>query len=132
MSERPAIVISEEDFDRLSDLLDRQRPKTNTANELAAELDRATLVPASELPEGVVAMNARIRFLDEASGRERDVQLVYPGDTNTHDTCVSVLAPAGAALLGLSIGDRIAWPVDGKHTIHLRIIQVSHPLPKGK
>lgn len=137
MSERPAIVISEEDFDRLSDLLERQRPKTDTASELAVELDRATLVPASQRPAGVVAMNSRIRFLDEDSGRERDVQLVYPGGAGTvggassNGAIVSVLAPAGAALLGLGVGDRIDWPLDGKHSIHLRIIQVSEPQPEG-
>jgi len=36
---------------------------------------------------------------------------------------VSVLVPAGAALLGLKVGDHISWPSDGK-TLRLRLIEV--------
>jgi len=37
---------------------------------------------------------------------------------------ISILAPAGSALLGLSVGESIKWPVRGRKDLHLKIISV--------
>jgi regulator of nucleoside diphosphate kinase len=37
---------------------------------------------------------------------------------------ISILAPAGSALLGLSVGESIKWPVRGRKNLHLKIISV--------
>ncbi|MCG2581330.1 MAG: nucleoside diphosphate kinase regulator [Marinobacter sp.] len=124
MSERPAIFISETDFDRLSLMLEKQPSRGPTVKALEDELDRATLVKSGELPEGIVAMNSVVHFINESSGSEYKLKLVYPDQNADVDDHVSVLAPAGAALLGLTVGDRIDWPVDRK-VLQLRIIQVT-------
>lgn len=125
MSARPAIYISETDFDRLSLMLDQQAARTPTLEALEDELDRATLVRSDELPEGTVTMNSVVHFINESSGSEHTLKLVYPNQNAGAKDHVSVLAPAGAALLGLTIGDRIDWPVDSKNVLQLRIIQVT-------
>lgn len=125
MSERPAIYISETDFDRLSLMLDQQAARSPTLEALEDELDRATLVRSDELPEGTVTMNSVVHFINESSGAEYKLKLVYPNENAGAKDHVSVLAPAGAALLGLTIGDRIDWPVDRKNVLQLRIIQVT-------
>ncbi|MFL1455388.1 nucleoside diphosphate kinase regulator [Marinobacter sp. GN3S48] len=125
MSERPAIYISETDFDRLSLMLDQQAARSPTLEALEDELDRATLVRSDELPEGTVTMNSVVHFINESSGAEYKLKLVYPNESAGAKDHVSVLAPAGAALLGLTIGDRIDWPVDSKNVLQLRIIQVT-------
>ena len=62
MSERPAIYVLEQDFDRLSAMLEKQLHGTETAEALALELDRATLVDAEKLPSGTVTMNSLVHF----------------------------------------------------------------------
>lgn len=125
MSNRPAITITQQDYDRLSAMLERQSSNTETAIDLEDELARATLVPASDLPDNIVAMNSVVRFMNEDNQREHELRLVYPSEANGAEGCVSILAPAGSALLGLSVGDRIEWPVNGRRTLHLKIIQVT-------
>ncbi|MDG5499570.1 nucleoside diphosphate kinase regulator [Marinobacter sp. BGYM27] len=125
MSDRPAITITQQDHDRLWVMLERQTADTETTIGLEEELSRATLVPAGNLPANIVAMNSTVRFMNEDNQREHELKLVYPSDAKGAEGCVSILAPAGSALLGLSVGDRIEWPVNGRNMLHLKIIQVT-------
>lgn len=124
MSERSAIYISEQDFDRLSLILEKQTHISPTIDGLLQELDRASLVHRDQLPIGTVAMNSLVHFMNEDSGAEYQLKLVYPGQNDEGEECVSVFAPAGAALLGLTVGDRIDWPVEGNKRLKLKIIHV--------
>lgn len=125
MNTRPPIVISTRDYQRLCALLDRQ-PATELAQELRDELERATLVEPAQLPANVVAMNARLRFRNERSGQDYSVELVYPQEVQGDTQRLSILTPAGAALLGLAVGDAIDWPADGR-TLQLRLMDVLAP-----
>lgn len=117
------------ELQRLRALVDHNLGGRNAeaAERLASELDRATLVPASELPAGVVRMHARIAFEDEDTGTRREVQLVYPEEASATEGRISVLAPIGAALLGLSAGDSIDWTLPTGRTARLRILSVTAP-----
>ncbi len=97
----------------------------STVQALSHELDRATLVKSGELADGTVAMNSVVHFKNENSGAEYQLKLIYPHQNGGSEECVSVLAPAGSALLGLTVGDRIDWPVDGKNVLKLKIIHVA-------
>lgn len=126
MSERPAIYVLEHDFDRLSAMLEKQPQGNETAEALELELDRATLVSPEKLPPGTVTMNSLVHFRNEGNEAEYTLRLVYPTRQEADEECVSVLAPAGAALLGLRVGDRIDWPLAGKNKLSLKIIHVTH------
>ncbi|GGC74667.1 nucleoside diphosphate kinase regulator [Marinobacter halophilus] len=125
MAELPSITVAEEDYNRLSTLLERMAGKSEVADGLEEELSRADLKPLSEMPEGVVTMNSVIRFLDEDANKEHEMMLVYPHEVGDSDHKVSILAPAGAAMLGLSIGDSIEWPMKGRKPIHLKVVSVT-------
>ena len=71
MSELPSITVAEEDYNRLSTLLERIAGKSDVADSLEDELSRADLVPLAEMPEGVVTMNSLVRFVDEDAGKEQ-------------------------------------------------------------
>ncbi len=107
---QPEIIISESDAEKLDELLAAvsQKEFPGTAN-LEQELDRASIVPSSQIPENVVTMNSRVRFKDIHSAKSFILTLVYPKDAGQQET-VSVLAPIGSALLGLSVGQKISWP----------------------
>lgn len=126
MSDRPNILVLEHDFDRLSAMLEKQPHGNETAEALSLELDRATLVDVEKLPSGTVTMNSLVHFKNEGNDEEHTLRLVYPTRREAGEKCVSVLAPAGAALLGLRVGDRIDWPLAGKKPLSLKIIHVTH------
>ncbi|WP_171840007.1 GreA/GreB family elongation factor, partial [Listeria monocytogenes] len=59
-------------------------------------------------------MNSTVTFKDDATDEKLTLTLVYPQAAGKPGT-VSILAPVGSALLGLSKGKRIDWPTpDGK------------------
>lgn len=120
----PPIIMSSLDQARLERLLEsdahRQLPGIDA---LLGEMDRATVVKPAEVPPDVVTMNSTIRFVDDANGAEFEFTLVYPADAGKPDT-ISVLAPVGSALLGLSVGQSISWQVPGGRELDLRVLAV--------
>ena len=92
---------------------------------LERELDRAIVVSSAAVPADVVTMNSRVRYTDDKEGVERTVSIVYPARANDATGKVSVLAPVGAALLGLSEGQFIEWVFpDGPR--RLKVEEVLH------
>jgi regulator of nucleoside diphosphate kinase len=84
-------------------------------NYLLDELTRARVVADSDVPPDVVTMNSTVRFRDNDTGREMIVSLMYPKDAAGSENAVSVLTPVGAALLGLSAGQKITYEtIDGR------------------
>lgn len=103
------ILITESDMSRLSRLLEsalnffrRDRPYLEILEE---ELIRARVVPADQMPEGVVVLNSRVRVRDLSTGRQMVYKLVFPRDANAGEDRLSVLAPIGTAILGRQVGD---------------------------
>jgi regulator of nucleoside diphosphate kinase len=96
-----------------------------SAERLEDELARATVVPDDALPPGRVALESRVRFRDEATGRVRDVTLVMPSQATLAEGRISVLSPVGSALIGLGVQDRIEWPLPGGKVGKLRVLDVA-------
>lgn len=125
MNTLPPITLSTLDVERIERLLEDDALDDFPGREqLEAEIARAQVVDPKEIPAGVVTMNSRVRFIEEDSGREHELELVYPRDARGEGR-VSVFAPVGSALLGLGIGQSIAWPLPGGRTGRLRIIDVT-------
>ena len=102
--------------------------KTELTSNLGDELDRATLLQSEDVPKTVVTMNSKVRFLNEDSQKEHELELVFPSQITGETGKISILTPAGSALIGLSIGDSIEWPLAQKKTLRLKIIDVCHPV----
>lgn len=122
----PPLVVSRLDCDRLDALLDTPLAAGLDTRSLRRELDRADIVEPADVPADVITMNSVIRFVDESSGAEREVALVYPRDADGSADRVSVLAPIGSALLGLRVGARIAWPLPGGRNAQLRVLALPY------
>lgn len=106
----PPIVVTRPDYQRLSNLADAAMQNVSAAaEELAGELDRARVVEPDQIAHDVVTMHARFVFRDDLNGSTRTVSLVYPSEEDIDAGRISVLTPIGAALLGLSEGQSIAW-----------------------
>ncbi len=126
MDVKPPIVISAIDADRIDQLLERAEFRTCAGRaELLAELDRARVVAPEAMPADVVTMNSRVRFREQASGREFSLTLCYPNERQETDA-LSILAPVGSALLGLREGDQIEWPAPSGSLLKVAIIEVEY------
>ena len=112
MSER-SIFLTAEDRKRLVALLERPIAAwdRDDVRELVVEIQRASVVPAAEIPAEVITMNSRARLLDLDQGATLEYTLVYPQDADFAEGKISVLAPIGAAMLGYRVGDEIDWIV---------------------
>lgn len=125
MSKKPDIILSSRDVERLEALLEALPDKAFPGKaELQAELDRAEIVEPHEVPPDVVTMNSTVRFVIESTSEEFCLSLVYPKDVDGRPDRISVLAPVGSALLGLSKGDHIEWPRPGGGLMKVRIVEV--------
>lgn len=114
MNTKPHIIITSLDAERLEILLD-SLPKDAFPGkaDLEDELERAQIVDPREVPGTVVTMNSKVKFRIQPSGEEFCLTLVYPGTPDAEGKTISILAPVGSALLGLSQGDEIQWPRPG-------------------
>ena len=127
MKEKPDITISSLDAERLEQLLD-SLPQSGVSGraELEAELARATVVEPRQMPPNVVTMNSTVRFSMLSSGEEFEMTLVYPKDMDASGKTVSILAPVGSALLGLSQGDEIEWPNPGSGVTTVKVKEITY------
>lgn len=122
---RPAIIINELDAERIDRLLEQPAfASSPVAEALNAELDRAKMCAPEEMPHDVVSMNSQVRFRDLTSGEERVRTLVFPSQVTDSNTQLSVMAPVGAALLGLRVGNTIHWQLPGGTTTHLEVLEL--------
>ncbi|WP_323840589.1 nucleoside diphosphate kinase regulator [Photorhabdus africana] len=122
---KPAIIINELDAERLDSLLEQPAfADTSIADALNEELDRAEIVPPAEIPSDVVTMNSRIRFIDLTSNEERVRTLVYPASLQDSSDQLSVMAPLGAALLGLRIGDEISCELPNGEKTRVKVLEL--------
>lgn len=124
MKRKPSITVTSLDLERIERLLDDADPVLPQHELLREELLRARVVAPADVPADVVTMNSRVRFAVQPAAREYEMTLVYPRDAAGAGDHVSVLAPAGAALLGLAVGDRIEWPAPGGATIDVQVMDV--------
>lgn len=117
MARKPRITISSLDLERLESLLDSV-DESSASIALEDELARARVLAPEKMPKDVVTMNSTVRFKVSSSDKEFRLTLVYPKDMKDPSETVSILAPVGSALLGLSVGSEIQWPTpDGKSNV---------------
>ena len=110
------LIVSIDDYVRLRELV--------ADHALAEELDFAIVVPSDRIPKNVVTMNSRLIYADESTGQTREVELVYPSEADPVAGRISVLAPVGCALLGLSAGQSIDWNLPSGQVHRLRVERI--------
>ena len=118
------LIVTDRDFIRLRALTSEES--------LAEELGRATVVPHQRIAKNIVLMHSRVTYVDESSSQVREVELVFPEEANPADGKISVLAPVGAALLGLSEGQAIDWPFPDGRLRRLRVERTLAPADEAK
>lgn len=126
------IFVSDRDERRLRRLLETHRPSGEADREnhdrLAAELDRARIVPENELAPDIVALGSVVEVEDLDDGEILTCTLVLPPEADASLGRVSILAPLGTGMLGCRAGDTFKWPVPGG-VLRARIRRAAQPQP---
>jgi len=125
------IYITEDDARRLRPLVRAttlpKGPDAENLKRLESELERAHVVPESDLPANVIAMNSTVELEDLTDGERFTYTLVYPEHADVDQGRISILAPLGTAMLGYRVGDTFEWPVPGG-TIRVRVLRLRERL----
>ena len=75
---------------------------------LRQKLTRAVVVPSYEIPYQTITMHSEFLLKDLDTGGVRAYTLAYPDEAPGRNT-LSVMSPAGGALLGRQDLDEVAW-----------------------
>lgn len=125
---KPTIILSAEDYERLSALANAARKRMpDLANELAEEIGRAHVLAKGKHPQHIVCMNSEVEFRDDTIGKVQMVTLVYPEDADITQRKISVLTPVGTALIGLRTGQSITWEAPNGELRQLTVLSVREP-----
>lgn len=119
MTTENRIFITDQDYHRLMTLV--SQAEGPWAEALEEELGRANVISQKEIPNTIVTMNSKVKFMDESTGSESEVTLVYPRNAKLEEGRISILAPVGIALLGLSVGQSIDWKMPNGATKKLKV-----------
>lgn len=117
------ITIKAGDYNRLMALV--ESADSAAAQALEQELARSEIVPDAAFPSTIVAMDSQVTFVDLDTGEETTVTLVFPRNADVAAMRISILSPVGSALIGLSVGGIIHWPLPGGKVRNLQVIGVA-------
>ncbi|MBT0023426.1 nucleoside diphosphate kinase regulator [Vibrio alginolyticus] len=125
MSENNSIYISSLDMNRITALLDKMPNIAAELVELEAELDRATVLEPEQMPDNVVTMNSTVEFKFSGEDRTMTKTLVYPSELKSSDD-ISIFAPVGSALIGLSVGQKLDWLMPNNQVKTIEIVDITY------
>jgi regulator of nucleoside diphosphate kinase len=122
----PAIVVGNRDLRSLRALVERHAvPAAAFVKELDAEIQRAIVVPQTQVPGEIVGIGSRVTFEDPGTGCRREVVLALPDEVGTARDRLSVLSPLAIALLGAAAGETVEYAVSGGGIVEARILSVT-------
>jgi regulator of nucleoside diphosphate kinase len=117
------LIITDVDLARLQPVIDQH---AEAGAQLEDELTRAQIVAQAAVPRDVVTMNSTVVYEDSATGTRRTVTVVFPRDADPASGRISILAPIGTALLGMSAGQSLTWRLPNRRTTTVRVLDVTY------
>ncbi len=120
---RPTLIIDAALYPRLLAVAERARGAApQLAERLLEEIERADLRPTDAMPTNVVTIGSIVTFRD--GNRTQTIEIVMPHDADVDRGRVSVVTPMGAALLGLTAGQRISWELGYGKIAVVEVVEV--------
>lgn len=111
MEKKPKITISSTDLAEIERQLEKRTLPAELVDALEDELARAKILPNREMPSNVVAIGSQVKFKVIETDMTFTKTLCLPEDISKYDDGISVFAPIGSAIIGLSTGQRINWQI---------------------
>ncbi|MFL5788979.1 MAG: GreA/GreB family elongation factor [Flavisolibacter sp.] len=122
------LVLRKDDFELLiayvKGRFNRSSFDRRNAEDLEAELKKATLVNIEDFPPDVIRLNSRVKVKEEKKDKIMEITLVTPEKADIKERKISILAPIGTALIGFRKGQKVQWRVPyGKTTFTIMDVQ---------
>lgn len=117
-----SILLGESEHNILLSLLEKYN--SVEFDNLFEELDSAIVMADKDVPDDVVRMHSLVTFKDDITQIKMQVQVVYPYEVTKKSLFVSILAPIGAALIGLREGESITWPLPNGRLKAITVLKV--------
>ncbi len=124
MIQARSVLVGKADYDQLINLV--AKADSESVSLLFDELDAATIVTDKHSLKNVVVMGSVVTFLDIDTKEKTTLELVFPAKANPSQHRISILAPVGAALIGLRVGETIEWPIPGGKYRRLEVTAVEN------
>ncbi|MEP2669213.1 MAG: GreA/GreB family elongation factor [Cyclobacteriaceae bacterium] len=105
-------IVTVEDYNRLMDLIGPvviKRKNSLHTDRLFKVLQEAEQVNQHEIGKDILTMNSKTLLRSLSNGRQAELTLTYPIDTDPIKSRISVLSDIGIALLGSKTGDVVTW-----------------------
>ncbi len=108
-NDRNPVVLCEEDFSKLKQIVNMHG--TAEANEmtLAYEVGRAIVVKDDAFPPNTVRLGSKVKVEDVATAKSHEFTIVMPEEADIKEKKVSVLTPMAAAIIGFREGEEAVW-----------------------
>ncbi|SDC59666.1 GreA/GreB family elongation factor [Niabella drilacis] len=103
------VILCESDYKRLTAIIVLDKKTEEKDNTLAYELSRATVVKDEDFPENIIRIGSGVKILDIAAQKEKEFQIVMPGEADIQAKKISILTPMAAAIIGFKPGDEVSW-----------------------
>lgn len=123
-----ALCFSRHDYQRLRAVVEHAIEYADLSlkghlGRLIQQLRTGRVVAPELVPDDLVTLNSRVRVRDLNTGEERVWLLTLPAQANVAEQRLSVLSPAGSALLGARAGETVRWQL-GDRSGRLQILEV--------
>lgn len=105
------IMITDVDLQRLQDALGAAA-ESAPLEALVPELGQARIIPSEDTPPDLVTIDSRLELRDIHTDESQTCTLVCRSEADGVEPAISVLTPAGLALLGRRAGDCVGWWAD--------------------
>jgi regulator of nucleoside diphosphate kinase len=122
LGDPPAIRLTHNDIGRLEALLAGGATESSALEFLRHEVERAIVVPERDAAS-LVKLGSRVAFEDE-TGKLYTGTVGFPIDVAGRPDSISILAPVGAALLGLTEGQSISYVTPDRRTKRLTVVRL--------
>jgi regulator of nucleoside diphosphate kinase len=109
------LILRQDDYALLTSYINNMRRQSSfdrhNAEELIAELKKATVVNNANFPPDVVGLNSKVRIKTDGKNEEMELMIVTPDRANIKQKKISIMAPIGTALIGFRRGQKVKWKV---------------------
>ena len=119
MGNEATIHITEQDHERLKNLIDlvrngNDRANISYVNRLEEELEYAEIVAPEKIRPDVVTMRSEVKLRDLDKDEASVFSIVFPTEANSEKGKISILAPLATALLGRRLGEEVEFQAPGR------------------
>ena len=122
------VVLCEEDFSKLKQLVSLSVSDKSSEMSLAHEIARAIIVKNDSFPPNTIRIGSKVSIEDAETKKLHEFTIVMPSAADIKQKFISVLSPMAAAIIGFRKGEEVVWKMPSGLK-RLLIKEVHTPLP---